>query len=61
MTIFSANIPPHYHTILAINCVHAANWSTHLSQTQQSDGQNDNSVLTLCFRPEKVSYTRTDK
>ena len=28
MTIFSsfsANLPPHYHTILAINCVHASN------------------------------------
>ena len=33
MTIFSsfsANFPPHYHTILAINCVHASNWFTHL-------------------------------
>ena len=50
MTIFSsfsANFPPHYHTILAINCVHASNWFTHLQQTQQTDGQSDNSVLTV--------------
>ena len=49
MTIFSsfsANFPPHYHTILAINCVHASNWFTHLQQTQQTDDQNDN-VLTV--------------
>ena len=45
MTIFSANFPPHSHTILAINCVHASNWFTHL--TRQIDGQNDNSVLTV--------------
>ena len=48
MTIFSsfsANFPPHYQTILAINCVHASNWFTHLQQTRQIDGQNDNSVL----------------
>ena len=42
---FSANFPPHYHTILAINCVHASNWFTHLQQIWQIDGQNDNSVL----------------
>ena len=50
MTIFSsfsANFPPHYHIILAINCVHASNWFTHLQQTRQIDGQNDNSVLTV--------------
>ena len=50
MTIFSsfsANFPPHYHTILAINCVHASNRFTHLQQTQQTDGQSDNSVLTV--------------
>ena len=50
MTIFSsfsANFPPHYHTILAINCVHASNWFTHLQQIQQTDGQSDNSVLTV--------------
>ena len=50
MTIFfsfSANFPPHYHTILAINCVHTSNWFTHLQQTQQTDGQSDNSVLTV--------------
>ena len=50
MTIFSsfsANFPPHYHTILAVNCVHASNWFTHLQPTQQIDGQNDNSVLTV--------------
>ena len=50
MTIFSsfsANFPPHYRTILAINCVHASNWFTHLQQTQQTDGQSDNSVLTV--------------
>ena len=47
MTIFSsfsANFPPHYHTTLAINCAHASNWFTHLQQTQQKDGQSDNSV-----------------
>ena len=46
MTIFSsfsANFPPHSHTILAISCVHASNWSTHLQQTWQID----NSVLTV--------------
>ena len=35
MTIFSsfsANFPPHSHTILEINCVHASNWFTHLQQ-----------------------------
>ena len=50
MTIFSsfsANFPPHSHTILAINCVHASNWFTHLQQTRQIDDQNDNSVLTV--------------
>ena len=43
MTIFSsfsANFPPHYHTILTINCVHASNWFTHLQLM-------DNSVLTV--------------
>ena len=51
MTIFSSfsvNFPPHYHTISAINCVHASNWFTHLQPTWQSNGQNDNSVL-LCL------------
>ena len=33
---FSANFPPHYHIILAINCVHASNWFTHLQQTWQT-------------------------
>ena len=50
MTIFSSfsvNFTPCYHTILAINCVHASNWFTHLEQTQQIYGQNDNSVLTV--------------
>ena len=50
MTIFSsfsANFPPHSYTILAISCVHALNWFTHLQQTRQIDGQNDNSVLTV--------------
>ena len=48
---FSANFPPHSHTILAINCVHASNWFTQLQQTQQTDGQRDNSVLTvMCSR-----------
>ena len=50
MTIFSsfsANYPPHYYTILAINCVHESNWFTHLQRTRQIDGQNDNSVLTV--------------
>ena len=44
MTIFSsfsANFPPHSYTILAISCVHALNWFTHLQQTRQIDGQND--------------------
>ena len=52
MTIFSsfsANFPPHYHTILAINYVHASNRFTHLQQTWQIDGQNDNSVLTCAW------------
>ena len=30
-----------------INCVHASNWFTHLQQIQQTDGQSDNSVLTV--------------
>ena len=50
MTIFStfsANFPPHSNTILVISCVHASNWFTHLQQTRQIDGQNDNSVLTV--------------
>ena len=38
----------HYHTILAINSVRASNWFTHLQQMQQIDGQNDNSVFTVC-------------
>ena len=42
-----SQFPPHYHTILAINCVHASNWFIHLQQTQQTDGQSDNSVLTV--------------
>ena len=37
------------HTILTINCVHASNWFTHLQQTQQTDGQDDNSVLTVLY------------
>ena len=32
---FLINFPSHYHTILAINCVHASNWFTHLERTQQ--------------------------
>ena len=39
MTIFSsfsANFPPHYHTTLTINCVHASNWFTHLQPIWQS-------------------------
>ena len=54
MTIFSsfsANFPPHYHTILAINSVHASNWFTHLQRTGRIDGQNDNSVLTVSHLP----------
>ena len=51
MTIFfsflAGNFPPHHHTILAINCVHASNWFTHLERTQQINGQNDTSVLTV--------------
>ena len=38
MTIFSsflANFPPHSHTILAISCVHASNWFTHLQQNDK--------------------------
>ena len=41
MTIFSsfsANFPPHYHTILAINCVHASNWFTHRNQLDYCAG-----------------------
>ena len=30
---FSVNFPPHFHTILPINCVHASNWFTHLQPT----------------------------
>ena len=60
MTIFSsfsANFPQHYHTILAINCVHASDWFTHLQRTRQIDGQNDNSVLTVQPLPSKpASY-----
>jgi len=47
MTIFFsflANFPSRHHTILAINCVHASNWFTHL---EQINGQNDTSVLTV--------------
>ena len=44
---FSANFPPHYRTILAITCIHASNWFSHLQSTQQIDGQNDNSVFTV--------------
>ena len=58
MTIFSsfsANFSPHYHTILAINCVHASNWFTHLQQIQQTDGQSDNSDLTVCRTEAKIS------
>ena len=36
------SFPQHYHTILAINCVHTSNWITHLHPTLQIDGQNDN-------------------
>ena len=43
----ATNFPPHYHTILAINCVHASNWFTHLQQTRQIGGENDNSVLNM--------------
>ena len=59
MTIFSsfsANFPPHYHTILAINCVHASNWCTHLQQTQQTDVQSDNSVFTVLELAEASIY-----
>ena len=35
------------HIILAINCVYASNWFTHLQPTLQIDGQNDNSVNTV--------------
>ena len=31
------------------SCVHASNWFTHLQQTRQIDGQNDNSVLTVQY------------
>ena len=51
MTIFSsfsANFPPHYHTILAVS-MHASNWFTHLQRTWQTDDQNDSSVLTVCI------------
>ena len=47
--LFSANFYPYYHTILAINCVHASNWFTHLQQTQQTDGQSENSFLTVHY------------
>ena len=33
LSSFSANFPPHSHIILAISCVHASNWFTHLQQT----------------------------
>ena len=38
MTIFPSFI------LCQINCVDASNWFTHLQQTWQVDGQNDNSV-----------------
>ena len=54
-----------YHTILAINCVHAWNWFTHLQPTWQIDGQNDNSVLTVMefpkFLPDKNFRDRKQK
>ena len=50
MTIFSSfsdNFPPHYHTILAINCVHALNWFTHLQPTRSTMVKMTTSFL-LC-------------
>ena len=50
MRIFPrSQFPPHSHTILAINCVHASNWFTHLHPTRQIDGQNDNSVPSVIY------------
>ena len=43
---FPHSQPTFFH-ILAINCVHASNWFTHLQWTWQIDGQNDNYVLTV--------------
>ena len=58
-------IVAHYHSILAINCVHASNWFTHLQPTWQIDGQNDNSVLTVMefpkFLPDKNFRGRKQK
>ena len=50
MTIFSSfsiNYTSHYHTILAINCVHASNWFTHLQQTRQIDGSPQGMMVGL--------------
>ena len=48
MTIFSsfsANCFPQYHTILAINCVHASNWFT------QYDKLHKTLLKTICMNP----------
>ena len=56
MTIFSSfsalsqlSSINYYHTVLAINCVHASNLFTHLQQAWQTDGHNDNSVFFTFF------------
>jgi len=62
MTIFSsfsASFPPHYHTILAINCVYESNWFTHLQPTWQIDGQNDNSALTVYLPACRTSFRKS--
>ena len=57
MRIFPrSQFPPHSHTILAINCVHASNWFTHLHPTRQIDGQNDNSVLSVIYIDHQSIY-----
>jgi len=47
MTVFPHSQPTFLHIILAINCVYASSWFTHLQHASQIDGQNDNSVRTV--------------
>ena len=44
MITFPHSQPTFLHIILAINCVYASNWFTHLQHASQTDGQNDNFV-----------------
>ena len=42
---FSANFPPHNHTIWAINCVYASNWFTHICNQHDKLIVN---LMTIC-------------